>query len=364
MPQPIHFVMPEWEFDLLQLPKAGRKVGSDDFRKHVTRYFRKQYEHLDGTTAVEFADGNISVSWTPAETDQDPMGAILGLLNAGRYDQAAPMLEGLLQANPRDRDALYNLGMVYSDQGRLDEARGLLRRAAEVSPDHTNSWVALGVAALRAHDKKEGERALDRAINLEPENPFALRTLGTLHLMAGEFESATARLRDAVRLAPGDPIALLSLGQALIGQDTDESVTEADSVLHRLLQAAPHGEMAERAKDELRKIAGRTFRGNAVGGERPDALMYCLGALERFEGMPQAELAPILMEMATLGESGLPVNDPEQKFMLRSLPGEFSALQIVCMMHVGIKLIDPSQGSGFDIDREYETALAMHRKQG
>lgn len=50
--------------------------------------------------------------------------------------------------------------------------------------------------------------------------------------------------------------------------------------------------------------------------------------------------------------------------MLRSLPGEFSALQIVCMMHVGIKLIDPSQGSGFDIDREYETALAMHRKQG
>lgn len=53
--------------------------------------------------------------------------------------------------------------------------------------------------------------------------------------------------------------------------------------------------------------------------------------------MSQAGLGPIVMEMATLGESGLNVNDPEQRYTLKLTPGEFSGLQIVCMMHVGLK---------------------------
>ncbi len=84
----------------------------------------------------------------------------------------------------------------------------------------------------------------------------------------------------------------------------------------------------------------------------------------QFQGLSQAELAPILMEIATLGQKGLPVNDPTQKYRLRSLAGEFTALQLVCLLHVGIKQLDPSQGSSFDIDKEYEAALAVYRDKG
>jgi hypothetical protein len=35
------------------------------------------------------------------------------------------------------------------------------------------------------------------------------------------------------------------------------------------------------------------------------------------------------------------------------------------MMHVGLKKLDPNMGSGMDLDREYEAALALHaRKKG
>ena len=88
-----------------------------------------------------------------------------------------------------------------------------------------------------------------------------------------------------------------------------------------------------------------------------------LDALERFEGMEQTQLAPLIMEMATLGEQGLPVNDPEKKFTLRLLPGEYTGLQVVCMMHVGMKKIDEVMDSSFDIDREYEAASATYNKQ-
>jgi hypothetical protein len=126
----------------------------------------------------------------------------------------------------------------------------------------------------------------------------------------------------------------------------------------------PHGEIAEKAKIARRRLAQQTFRDGGRGTLHMDAVMYCLEELKKFQGLCQAELAPILMEIATLGQKGLPVNDPTQKYRLRSLSGEFTALQLVCLLQVGIKQLDPSQGSSFDIDKEYEAALAVYRNKG
>ena len=365
MSQPISYIISEQDFDLSLIPKAGRTRGTDAFRKHVTKYFRKQYEGQGGDTTVEFVDGNINVTWMPVEADQEPMDAIIDLLSAGDYATAAPMLQSLLQVNPRDHDALYNLGMVYSDQGRLDEAQDLLRRATEVSPNNANSWVALGVAALRAKDPEVARPALEKAIGINPRNPYAVRTLGTLQMMVGDYATAIKTLRTAQKLAPEDPIILLNLAQALLADDPDGHSAEADSLLTRVLQLAPHGDTAEKAKTARSAIANRRFRANAVEDLRPDAMFYCLGALERFEGMSPGELAPIVLEMAVLGESGLNVNDPEQRYTLKLTPGEFSGLQIVCMMQVGLTILDPNMNTGMDLDKEYAAALALHtRKPG
>ena len=96
-----------------------------------------------------------------------------------------------------------------------------------------------------------------------------------------------------------------------------------------------------------------------VGALRHDALFYCLSALQRFAGMTKEALSPVVLEMATLGQSGLKVNDPEPQYHLRLVPGDFSGLQIVCMMHVGLKQLDPSMDAGMDLDREYEAAHSL-----
>lgn len=361
MDQPISYTISEAEFDCALLPKAGRKVGTEAFRKHVTKYFRKQYEGQDGEVTVDFADGAIHVRWMPAAADREPMEAIIALLQAGDYAKAAPMLETLLQANPNDVDALYNLGMVYSDQGRLDEAQTLLKRATGVQPSHANAWTALGVAATRARNVETARQALEQAIALDPENPYALRTLGTLHAINGEHTPAITRLRAALALAPNDPMILLSLGQTLLEQDPAGNAPEADGLLQRVLKLAPHGELAAKAKDLRRGVASQHFREASKGTLRPDAVSYCLGALEQLEGMSKTELAPLLAEMSTLGQSGLAVNNPQKRYRLQCLPGEFTGLQIVCLLHVGVKKIDPAMSSGMDLEAEYEEALRLYR---
>ena len=90
--------------------------------------------------------------------------------------------------------------------------------------------------------------------------------------------------------------------------------------------------------------------------------MFCLAALEEFERLPSAEVQAVVFEIAALGQGGLAVNEPARKYALKSLPGRtFSGLQLVAMMYVGFKGIDPSTDVGFDLSKEYEQARAMHQ---
>ncbi len=87
--------------------------------------------------------------------------------------------------------------------------------------------------------------------------------------------------------------------------------------------------------------------------------MYCVGALEKFAAMDPGEVQKIGFEIAMLGTRGLDVNDPAQKYSLRSLPGQFSGLHLLCLEYVAFKQIAPEQDIGFDLSAEYRLALTM-----
>ena len=59
-----------------------------------------------------------------------------------------------------------------------------------------------------------------------------------------------------------------------------------------------------------------------------------LGALERFEKMTTDEVQKVGFEIAMLGMRALDVNEPALKYTLRSLPGQFSGLNLVALMYV------------------------------
>ena len=73
--------------------------------------------------------------------------------------------------------------------------------------------------------------------------------------------------------------------------------------------------------------------------------------------MPRQELGQIVMEIALLGRKGLSINDPTERYSLKNLPGNFSGLQLLSMMHVGIRKLDPHAPTGTNLDREYAAAI-------
>ena len=74
------------------------------------------------------------------------------------------------------------------------------------------------------------------------------------------------------------------------------------------------------------------------------------------------EVGQVVMEIARLGQNRLQINKPGVRYALKTLPGEFSGLQLVSIMHVGIRQLDAKADPCTGLDREHETAIAMRAK--
>ncbi|MCX6910882.1 MAG: tetratricopeptide repeat protein [Verrucomicrobia bacterium] len=99
--------------------------------------------------------------------------------------------------------------------------------------------------------------------------------------------------------------------------------------------------------------------------KHPAAVWHLLNALERYDALPVEKVREIAFEIAILGQQGLDHASPDQKYTLRSLPGErFSGLHLMCLMYAGFKRVAPDHEVQMDLNDPFLTALQMHKDGG
>jgi tetratricopeptide (TPR) repeat protein len=244
--------------------------------------------------------------------------------------------------------------IAYSELGKIPKAIAILERLFELAPDHVHGLIGLGVAYIRSQNLQLGEDYLRKALKLEPNNPWALKNLGACLLKQGKAAEAVPVLEAAVKAAPRDLQSIIGLGQALeeVGRTED-----ADDQYVKAIQIGGPQHLLDVAKDRRTAIANKTMRDR--GKFRPDVLMYITGALDRFANMSSQEVQAIGFEIAILGQDGLDINNPDKRYSLRSLPGDFSGLHLCSIMYAAFKQFAPHADVGIDFSKEYEAALAM-----
>ena len=351
------FTLATDDFDVSLLPPEARDRSTTAFRDAVQAYLQGEFGRFGGWNSARVDARTIEVSWTPDRQPPDPVEQIVGKLQRGEHAGAITLLQLFLSDRPQDVNLLYSLGMALSDVGKLAEAEQYLQRAVELAPDMINARVALGVALQRQGQTARAIEVLRAAAARDPENLWAQRNLGACLLSVGQFPEAETCLRTATRIDPRDQQSWFGLAQAMERLDRP---AEADVAYRKTIDVDEYSPIAEAARKALGTMAQAGFRDRLPGRDRPDAVMYCLGAIERFEALPLSEVQRITFEIAVLGRSGLDVNDSAQKYRLKSLPGTFSALHLVCLMYVGFKRFAPDQDIGFDLAGEYAAALALH----
>jgi tetratricopeptide (TPR) repeat protein len=359
---PVNFEIDINEFDFEILPL---RIDIDLLRKDrklreraVTLFYEDHLEGLGGEVRTEIDGDFIKVSWWPGSSGNvdEAVKVAAEWLSKGAHGHAGPLLESLHAIYPDRQDILYNYGMMLSDQGELDKAVEALSRLTDLAPDNADAWNALGIAYMRKGLREDAKQALQKSHQKDPDNPYTLRNLGGLIANDNPAEGlpylkrAAEILTDDQQTQYGYGLCLLQTGQS----------HEADAAFKKAMEIAPYSELSEQARIQRTKIAQQTLRGRVPGGLRMDAVMYCLSALEKFEKLGQQKARAITSEIAMLGRGGFDINNPDKKYTLKSLDGEFSGLQLLSYMYVGLKRMEPNRDFGIDLGQEYEAALKLY----
>jgi Flp pilus assembly protein TadD len=135
------------------------------------------------------------------------------LMRLGNLPGAETTLREALRLKPDSIEAQCNLGLVLENRGQFADAAAWFRKAIASKPMHAPAFYHLALCQLNLDQRAEAERALRDAIRCRPEFAEAHRDLGRLLAENGKTGEARTELEQAVSLAPGDESARKMLGQ-------------------------------------------------------------------------------------------------------------------------------------------------------
>jgi len=116
-----------------------------------------------------------------------------------------------LALNPKNADALCNLGTILAMKGQVDQAIEHYRAALESAPDLFEAHYSLGVQFMNMDRAAEAIESLQEAVRLQPQNVPCRYYLGLALEGQRKFEQALAQYECILE---SDPDAGMALAQA------------------------------------------------------------------------------------------------------------------------------------------------------
>jgi len=128
------------------------------------------------------------------------------------WDESTSYFEELIAKYPDDKEARYNLGVIYRWQDRLDDARRIQEEAVGLDPYYIPALNELANLTSLLGDEAAADSLSLRYIELEPDQPNPYDTRGEILEEFGRYEEAREMYREAVNR---DPAFGWSLGRLL-----------------------------------------------------------------------------------------------------------------------------------------------------
>lgn len=136
-------------------------------------------------------------------------------LDAGRSEEALPLLKQAVESTPGDAEAHNSYGCALAAAGRAAEAIAQFRLAIDLSPDYPDPHNNLASALAQSGQAGDVVGEFRKALALRPDYPEALAGLGSMLAQSGKTSEALPLLQKAVQNAPQNLTARAGLALAL-----------------------------------------------------------------------------------------------------------------------------------------------------
>ncbi|MCR4409202.1 MAG: tetratricopeptide repeat protein [Candidatus Saccharicenans sp.] len=155
---------------------------------------------------------------------------------AQNYEKAVEAARKIVEINPKNEVALYNLAIMYDRLGKLEEAASTLNECLAVKSDYTHAWFNLGIVYDKMKKHAEAVEAFKKYTALAPDDPSGWLNIGLEYMLMKDFEKALPNLEKSVSLNPNNAVAQYNLGITYINLKDNYSAREVLKTLQRLDQ--------------------------------------------------------------------------------------------------------------------------------
>ncbi len=95
-------------------------------------------------------------------------------------DGAAEDFQFVIDHDPENAEAYFNLAMIYFGQGRYYDAEQLFLKASENNPNDAETWNNMGVARFHQGRLADARASFEEALRVDPGNEDSLQNLRDL----------------------------------------------------------------------------------------------------------------------------------------------------------------------------------------
>ncbi len=123
-------------------------------------------------------------------SDRGKRQTIVYLMGIGKYQEAIPKLQGLIEEAAQDKEAYFKLGVCYAKLERYREALDAYEKYTALSPDDVKGHYNLGICHLFLDRPKEALAAFGKAISIDKNHLRSHYNLGILYAASGKKKEA------------------------------------------------------------------------------------------------------------------------------------------------------------------------------
>jgi Flp pilus assembly protein TadD len=168
------------------------------------------------------------------------------LLRAGRFAEAIPLYESIVQKLPTFYEAYFDLGNCYAQNGRLSDAEAAFKRYLALQPVSADGHAALGMVLAEQGRVSEAVPEFGQSLKIDPNQVEVRKALANIHMQAGDFGAAVTVLKAGG--AAHDAQADTMLANAL---DKNGDRSSALTAVNRALAINPADAEALQLRQEL-----------------------------------------------------------------------------------------------------------------
>ena len=147
---------------------------------------------------------------------QDVARAARKNIEQGTYRTAEKQYQTILTTDPKNLDALSNLGVVYFRTGKIRSAESTLKEALAIAPNDDFVLTTLGIVHYRQSRFDDALKDLRKAIEINPNSATAHNYLGITASQKGRQQEAEKEMLQAIAKDPNYADAHFNLAVLLI----------------------------------------------------------------------------------------------------------------------------------------------------